>query len=107
MLYLAVMSLCIQKEYNHFCFKFQLLRVHLCYSPFTYEKQKEARDVFNTFATHASLVSDVTDIDCSVQTGSSRGRVFSKFQTSSFDKQDEKLSSKLLCVYFYVFRSYQ
>ena len=63
-------------------------------------KKRLARDVFNTFATHASLISDVTDIDCSVQTGSSRGRVFSEFQTSSFDKQDEKLCSKLFCVYF-------
>ena len=33
-------------------------------------------DVFDTFATHAILVHDVSDIDCWTQNGSFHGRVF-------------------------------
>ena len=51
--------------------------------------------LFDTFATHAGLVHDVTDNDCSAQNGSFHGRVFATFSCLiQFSKQDEKPSEK-------------
>ena len=56
--------------------------------------------LFDTFATHAGLVHDVTDSDCSAQNGSFHGRVFATFSCLiQFSKQDEKSSEKKCCAY--------
>ena len=67
-------------------------------------------EVFDAFVTHASPVYDVTDKDCRAKNGKngitqehSRLR-FRDFQTSIFNKQDEKLCAKMLLVYFFNIR---
>ena len=47
------------------------------------------RDVFDTFAKHSGLVHDVGDTRFRVQNVSTRGRVFTIFQTSIFNHQDK------------------
>ena len=51
-----------------------------------------AHDVFNTFATHAGHVYDITDTWQNLQL------CLHDFPTSIFDKQDQILDEKLLCV---------
>ena len=64
-------------------------------------RQRLARDVFDTFATHAGLVCDVTNTDCLTQSGNTLGCVFAAFKMPDFNVQDERLSEKLLCICFY------
>ena len=45
----------------------------------TKSRKRLARDVFDTFTTHAGLVHDVTNTDCRAQNGSTHGRVFATF----------------------------
>ena len=46
------------------------------HSPPMKSRKGLARDAFDTFATHAGLVYDVTDTDSWTQNGSTHGRVF-------------------------------
>ena len=44
------------------------------------KKEKQHSDVFDTFATHASLVYDITDLDYWAQNGSTHGPSFMTFK---------------------------
>ena len=57
-----------------------------------------ARDVFDTFATHAGLGHEVTDTDCWAGKWRHSRSCFRDFQTSIFDKHVQKSSGKVLCV---------
>ena len=48
---------------------------------------------FGTFATHSHSVCDITDTDCWAQNGSVQS-CFHDFQTSVFNKQDQKYSKR-------------
>ena len=58
-------------------------------------RKRLARDVFDTFASYAGLVYDVTDTDCCAQNNSTHGHLFSTFKRRFFKKRDEKSSEKL------------
>ena len=49
-------------------------------SLFANEDNKEINDAVDTFATHASIVYDVTDTECRAQNGSAHGRVRTSLQ---------------------------
>ena len=55
-------------------------------------------DVFDTSATRAGLVYDVTHTDFWAQNGSSDGRVLATFKRRILNKQQQKLTEKLLYV---------
>ena len=57
-------------------------------------------DVFNALSPHAGLVPVIAGTDCwGHKTSSTQGYVLGTYQTSIFNKQDKKLSEKLLCVH--------
>ena len=47
-------------------------------------------DACDTFATHASMVHNVTDIDCWAQNGSTHGHVFATFQHRFLTKKKKR-----------------
>ena len=51
----------------------------------TKSRKRLVRDVFDTFATHARLVYDVTDTDYWAQNGSTHGRVLATFKHQSLN----------------------
>ena len=51
-------------------------------------------------AQHASLVYGINNTDCWAQNGCTLSCVFMPLKGLFFNKQDEKLGDKLLCVYF-------
>ena len=53
--------------------------------------------MYDTFAMHTDLVSDVTDTDCWAQNGSMHGHVVATLKMPTLQNQDEKASEKLLC----------
>ena len=65
------------------------------------EHKRSARDVFDTFATQAGLVYDVTNNYILLGTKWQHlwASVFMIFQTLILTKQEEKSNEKLLCMY--------
>ena len=48
-------------------------------------RKRLARDVPDTFATHAGRINDMTDTDCQRQNGSTHGFVFLQLSDVSFE----------------------
>ena len=71
----------------------------------TWSWKRSPCDTFHTSATYSGLIY-VTDTGTWEQNGSTCGGVFCNFLNISFNKQHQKSSEKLLCVYF-SFHSYQ
>ena len=65
---------------------------------FTNAEQKKIGSCVDTFATHASLVHDITPTDCWAQNSSTQGRVFMTLKLI-LNKQEQKLSGNC-CVLF-------
>ena len=95
MLHLVVLQTFTQKKY-FFCYcEFELLWVEPCsnHSLPTKSRKRLAYVAFGTFATHSCSVYDITDTDCWAQNGSVQS-CFHNFQTSVFNKQDQKCSKR-------------
>ena len=54
------------------------------------------------FTTHASLLFDIPDTDCWTQNGSTYGCVLATFKAWILNKEDDKQSEQLLCVFYYI-----
>lgn len=62
-----------------------------------------ACNVYNTFATRASLVHDITDADCWVENGSADGHVFTTSKYWFFTNKTRNRVEKKLYVCFLFF----
>ena len=70
---------------------------------FTNEEQNNVGSwqIFNTFSTNVNLGYEVTDTGCLAPNGHTHGYVSTNFQTLIFNKWDEKLSEKQICIYMF------
>ena len=57
-------------------------------------RKRFACDVLHNFATHSSIVYDLTDTDCWSENGSTHGRVYYGFQMSIFNKEKSNKTIK-------------
>ena len=69
-------------------------------------KKRLAHNIFNTFASHVSLICDITDTDCWAQNDSSHGHVFTTFKhwflaTRMRNREIKLKTAVCFIVYFY------